>query len=71
MASFQWLVRPREGVCDTPLQFFGWNHAVMASIEGIIRMEFHLLRSSLLYQTAVDDVKTGGQAFQSGAGSLI
>ena len=43
----------------------------MASIEGIIRMDFHLLRFSLLYQTAVDDVKTGGQAFQGGAGSLI
>ena len=22
------LVRPREGVCDTPLHLFGWNHAV-------------------------------------------
>ena len=29
-ALFEGHVRPREGVCDTPLQFFGCNHAVMA-----------------------------------------
>ena len=71
MVSIEGHLRPYEGVCDTPLPLFDWNHAVTASIEGIIRMDFHLLRSSLLYQTAVYDVKTGGQAFQSGAGSLI
>ena len=71
MVSFQWLIRQHEGVCDTPLHLFDLNCSVMAAIEGIVRMEFHLLRSLLLYQTAVDDVKTGGQAFQSGAGSLI
>ena len=34
--SFQWHVRPREGVCDTPLHLFDWNFGMMASIEGLV-----------------------------------
>ena len=34
--SFQWHVRPREGVCDTPLHLFDWNFGAVASIEGLI-----------------------------------